>query len=233
VRKELKSYYNSPIAYIVIGAFLVFMSIWLFVLQRFLSVGIADLRIFFSVIPYVFVFIIPAITMRSWAEEKKMGTEEILLTLPFKEFELVIGKFIAPLILLFIMLLLTLPIPITLSALGNFEWGQIIGQYIGVLFFGAACIALGLFISSLSTNQIVAFVFGALSLFVIIIVSDINLIVNFPPFLSDVLNWISFRFHYDTLAKGLIETKDLMFFVIMSFFFLYLNVKAIVFKKWQ
>jgi len=231
--KELKGYYNSPIAYIITGVFLVFMSVWLFFIQRFIERGVADLFIFFLVIPFVFMFLIPALTMRSWAEEKKMGTDEILLTLPFSEVELVIGKFLAPFALLVAMILLTLPIPLSLGMLGDFEWGQITGQYLGVIFLGGACISIGLFVSSLSNNQIIAFIITTVSLFFIIVVTEfLQQSIPFAP-LASFVGWFSFRGHYDTLSKGLLETRDLMYFVIMSVFFLYLNVKVLIFKKWS
>ncbi|MBN1523352.1 MAG: ABC transporter permease subunit [Spirochaetales bacterium] len=232
-KKELNGFYNSPVAYIITGLFLVFMSVWLFFIQRFIDRNAADLLIFFSVIPFVFMFVIPALTMRSWAEEKKMRTDEILLTLPFREVELVIGKFIAPFILLTAMLVLTLPIPLALSALGDFEWGQIIGQYIGVVFFGAACISLGLFISALSTNQIISFILSTVSLFFIIIVTDFIQQAIPVPAIAGFVGWFSFRTHYETLSNGLIDTQDLLFYIIMSVFFLYLNTRTLIFKKWS
>ncbi|HEQ71113.1 MAG TPA: ABC transporter permease [Spirochaetia bacterium] len=233
VSKELKGYFNSPIAYIVTGIFLVAMSVLYLLKDYSYAFRIADLQQYFSYIPWVFILIIPAITMRSWAEERKVGTEEILLTLPFRETELVVGKFIAPLVLLFFMLVLTLSIPFTLSFLGDFEAGQVIGRYLGVLFFGASCISIGLFISSLTDNQIISFFATAMILFFLVIISDINQLIAFPPALKGIFNWISFRYHYDTLSSGLIQTKDLFFFVITSVVFLFLNVKVLVLRKWQ
>jgi ABC-2 type transport system permease protein len=232
VRKELKSYFNSPIAYIVMGVFVAVMAVLYFFFNGDSATRFADLRGYFNYIPWVFILIIPAITMRSWAEERKTGTDEILLTLPFREHELVLGKFIATLILLVIMLLLTAVVPLTLSILGRFEFGQIFGQYLGVLFYGTACLSVGLFVSALTKNQIVAFLASALILFLLVVVNFLNAILSFPPLIAGVFNWISFRYHFDTLGKGLIELKDLMFFVIMSAFFLYLNIKVLVINKW-
>jgi len=138
IKKELKSYFNSPIAYVLVVTFLVFSSVWVFYLQSFFASNIASLRSFFSVIPIVFIIVMPALTMRSWAEEKKLGTMEVLMTLPFRESTLVLGKFIAALSLLLIMILLTLPLPLLLSRFGDFDWGEILGQYIGVVLLGAA-----------------------------------------------------------------------------------------------
>jgi ABC-2 type transport system permease protein len=232
-RKELRSFFNSPIAYIVTGVFLIAMTVLYFVFNKSEATRFADLRVYFNFIPWVFILVIPAITMRSWAEEKKAGTEEILFTLPFKEHELVLGKFTAAFILFFIMLALTLVVPISLSVLGDFEWGQILGQYLGALFLGTACLTVGLFVSALTKNQIIAFLFSSLILFFLVAVNYLNFLVSLPPLLSGFFNLISFRFHYETLGKGLIETGDLMFFVIMSALFLFLNIKVLVFKKWQ
>jgi ABC-2 type transport system permease protein len=232
IRKELKSYFNSPIAYIVMGVFLSAMAVLYFFFSGDTATRFADLRGYFNFIPWVFILIIPAITMRTWAEEKKSGTDEVLLTLPFREAELVIGKFVAVFLLLVLMLLLTAVVPISLSALGNFEFGQVIGQYLGVLFYGTACLTVGLFVSALTKNQIIAFLATALILFLLVAVNFLNAVISFPPFLASAINWISFRYHFETLGKGLIELKDLFFFVIMSAFFLFLNVKVLVIKKW-
>ncbi len=234
VRKELKSYFNSPIAYIVMGVFLSIMSLLYFFLPGGeTATRYADLRGYFTLIPWVFCAVIPAITMRSWAEEKRTGTDEVLLTLPFREAELVIGKFVAVFLLLALMLLLTAVVPISLSALGNFEFGQLLGQYLGVLFYGTACLTVGLFLSALTRNQIIAFLLTALTLFLLVAVNFLTVFISLPPFLASIINWISFRYHFDTLSKGLIELKDLLFFVVMSAFFLYLNIKVLVIKKWM
>jgi ABC-2 type transport system permease protein len=231
-KKELKSYYNSPIAYIVISVFLVFMSLWLFTVNHFIARGIADLRIYFMMIPYVFVVFIPAITMRSWAEERKMGTEELLLTLPFKEYELVLGKFLAAFILLVIMFCASFILPISLSVLGDFEWGQIVAQYIGVVLFGGACISVGLFVSSLSRNQIISFIFSALTLFFIIIISEVNRMIELPLVIGNFLNALSFNYHFEAFSRGLIDSRDIVYFILVSGFFLYLNSKVLIFRKW-
>ena len=232
-RKELRSFFNSPIAYIVAGVFLSAMTVLYFLFNESGATRFADLRMYFNFMPWVFILVIPAITMRSWAEEKKAGTEEILFTLPFKEHELVLGKFAATFILFFLMLALTLVVPVSLSALGDFEWGQILGQYLGALFLGAACITVGLFVSALTRNQIIAFLASALLLFILVSVNYLNNLASLPPLIEGFINLLSFRFHYEILGKGLIETSDLMYFVIMSAFFLFLNMKMLVFKKWQ
>ncbi len=233
ISKELKSYFYSPIAYIVTGVFLSAMAVLYFFFSGDVATRFADLRGYFSYIPWVFILIVPAVTMRSWAEEKRSGTDEVLLTLPFREAELVIGKFIAAFLLLGLMLLLTLVVPISLSVLGTFEFGQILGQYLGVLFYGTACLTVGLFVSALTKNQIISFLATALILFLLVAVNFLNNIVALPSFLAAAVNWLSFRYHFEPLGKGLIELKDLFFFVIMGAFFLYLNIKVLVIKKWS
>lgn len=232
-KKELKSYFNSPIAYIVVIVFLIFMSVWLLYITNFFKQGTADLRGFFNIIPIVFIIIIPAITMRIWAEEKKMGTDELLLTLPMKEGEIVIGKFLASFLLLVIMIVLTLPLPITLNVFGDFEWGQIIGQYLGVLLLGTAGICIGLFISSISLNQIVAFIFGLVVLLFLTLIDYLNQLLTIPLFFSELIKSISINSHFSSFARGIIDSRDVLYFVLMSTFFLYLNIKTLIFKKWK
>ena len=232
IKKELKSYFNSPIAYILVVTFLVFSSIWIFFLQTFFASNMASLRNFFSVIPIVFIIVTPALTMRSWAEEKKLGTMEVLLTLPFRESTLVIGKFLAALALLVIMIALTLPLPLLLSRFGNFDWGEILGQYIGTVLLGAAGISTGLFVSSLTSNQISSFLISLFLLLVLTLISQINRVFALPPWAAQVLNFVAFGHHFSNFQRGLIDTRDLLYYGIVSALFLYLNTKTLVFRKW-
>lgn len=232
LKKELKSYFNSPIAYILVVTFLVFSSIWVFFLQSFFAGNVASLRNFFSVIPIVFIIVMPALTMRSWAEEKKLGTMEVLMTLPFRESTLVIGKFLAALCLLVIMIALTLPIPLLLSQFGDFDWGEILGQYIGVVLLGSAGISVGLFVSSLMANQISSFLISLFVLLVLTLVSQVNRVFAVPPWAAEAVNFISFGHHFSNFQRGLIDTRDLLYYGIVSALFLYLNTKTLVFRKW-
>ena len=232
LKKELKSYFNSPIAYILVVTFLIFSSIWVFFLQSFFATNVATLRNFFAVIPIVFIILMPALTMRSWAEEKKLGTMEVLMTLPFRESTLVIGKFLAALCLLAIMVALTLPLPLLLSRFGDFDWGEILGQYIGVLLLGSAGISVGLFVSSLMSNQISSFLLSLFVLLVLTLVSQVNRVFAVPPWAAEAVNFISFGHHFSNFQRGLIDTRDLLYYGIVSALFLYLNTKTLVFRKW-
>jgi ABC-2 type transport system permease protein len=232
LKKELKSYFNSPIAYILVVTFLVFSSIWIFFLQNFFASNVASLRNFFSVIPIVFIIVMPALTMRSWAEEKKLGTMEVLMTLPFRERTLVIGKFLAALCLLVIMIALTLPLPLLLSQFGDFDWGEILSQYIGVVLLGSAGISVGLFVSSLMANQISSFLISLFVLLVLTLISQVNRVFAVPPWAAEAVNFISFGHHFSNFQRGLIDTRDLLYYGIVSSLFLYLNTKTLVFRKW-
>jgi ABC-2 type transport system permease protein len=233
LRKELASYFNSPIAYIVVIFFLVFTSVWFFYIQQFVAQNVASLRSYFAIFPIVFIILLPAMTMRSWAEENKSGTVELLLTLPFKEGQTVAGKFLGAFSLLVVMLLLTVPVPLTVSPLGDFESGQIVGQYLGVLLLGAAGLAIGLFISSLSKNQITAFIMSAVVLLFFTLINQVSFLVELPAWAASVINYLSLDYHFSSFEKGLIDTRDVTFYAALAVFFLYLNTKVLVFRKWR
>jgi ABC-2 type transport system permease protein len=232
IRKELRSYFNSPIAYVVTVTFLLFCAIWVFYLQTFFAANTASLRSLFGILPMTFIIVMPAITMRSWAEEKKLGTLEVLLTLPFRESTLVLGKFVAALTLLAIMIGLTLPLPLMLARFGDFDWGEVAGQYIGALLLGCSGISIGLFVSSLATNQVSSFLISLFVLLVLTLISQINMVFSLPILLAKVLNYLALGAHFGNFQKGLIDTRDLLYYLLVCALFLYLNVKTLVFKKW-
>lgn len=233
VRKEMRSYFNSPIAYIVIVFFLVFTAVWLFYVAQFVVQDIASLRAYFGIMPIVFVGLIPALTMRSWAEESKLGTEEILLTLPYRESELVLGKFLGAYGLLLLILLLTVFVPFSVTPLGNFERGEIFGEYLGIALLGAAGTAIGLFVSSIARNQISAFILSAVALLFLTLVGQVNAIVDLPSWLASVINYVSLQYHVQSFIRGVFDTRDLIYFLVITVLFLYLNVKTLVFRKWR
>ena len=232
-RRELLGYFNSPVAYIVIVFFLVITSLWFFQINQFLASDSASLRAYFAIMPIVFVVLLPALTMRSWAEENRSGTIELMMTLPYRESEAVLGKFIGALTLLAIMIGLTIPVPITISGLGDFEMGQIIGEYFGTFLLGASGIAIGLFVSSLTKNQITAFIFHAVLLLIMTMINVVNLLLDLPRWLAGILNYISLNYHFESFIRGVIDTRDLVFFGIVISLFLYLNMKVLIFRKWS
>ena len=230
-KKEIKSYFNSPIAYLVVLFFVLICNIYFFFFNQFIAKNVASLRGYFALMPIIFIILIPSITMRSWAEEKKVGTEELLLTLPLTNWELVLAKFLSSFTLLAIMLGITIFVPITLSSLGTFETGQIIGEYFGTLLLGAAGLAIGQFISSVTSNQISAYIFSVVAILFITLIGDISFFMNPSAILSKILSYLSFSFHFESFKKGLIDTRDLLYFLIIIFYFLYLNAKVINLRK--
>ena len=174
--KEFKSYFLSPIAYIIIAIFLGITGFLFF--SPFFLIGRADLRSFFSMLPIIFSFAIPAITMRSYSEELRSGSYEILITLPVTLLDVLLGKFLAVLSLVAIMILPTLSYPMFISLLGDLDWGPIMGGYLGALLLAASYCAIGLLASSLTRNQIVAFIVGLLFCFSLTMID--NMLIFFP-----------------------------------------------------
>ena len=232
-RKELNQYLNAPAFYGAVVFFLLFCSIFLFYFNQFFTQDQASLRSYFAIFPIVFILVIPVITMKSWAEERKTGTVELLLTMPFTEWDLVLGKFFAALGILTAMLLLTVPLPLTLGILGNFDAGTIFCEYFGAFLLGASAISLGLLLSCLSKNQAGAFLGSAVVLMAVMLINQITMSTNLPHWLARSINFISLSFHFESFSKGLIDTRDLMFFVLSTALFLFINTRVILFRKWK
>jgi len=230
-KKELMTYFNSPIAYIFMGVFLV-VGNWLF-LNYFFLIGQASMRNYFSILPWIFLFLSPAITMRLWAEEKKSGTVEFLLTLPVTDWQVVLGKFLGSLFFLFITLLLSITLPISVSFLGNLDLGVVLGSYLGALFLGGAYLALGLFISALTRNQIVAFVIGLVACFIAFIIGADFVLNKAPQILLPVMKFLGLGSHFYNIARGVIDSKDVIYYLSFIFLFLWLNVRIIEKREWR
>jgi len=233
-RKELYSWLITPAFYGITVFFLLFVSVWFYYLQRFFAMDTATLRPFFSAFPLIFILIIPLFTMKAWAEERKLGSDEILLTMPFTEWELVMGKFISCLILLMILLILTLPVPLTLLPLGSFDAGVILAEYTGALLLGASAIAIGLFLSSVSKTQGAAFAGTVVVLLAFTTVFGLLADrITLPPLITEFINFLSLSFHFESFSKGLLDSRDIFFFILVTGLFLFLNTRIIVFRKWK
>jgi ABC-2 type transport system permease protein len=230
-KREFKAYFLSPIAYIFITVYLIATTFLFF--QGFFIVDQADMRGYFGILPWVFLFFIPAITMRTWAEEKKMKTLELLLTWPVTDVEVVVGKFLASFSLLFIVLLLSLTIPVSIAIIGHPDAGQIIGQYIGSLFMGAAYLAIGLWVSSLTENQIVAFILGVVFTFILFIIGHPFVTKALPSALVPLFTYIGLNSHFESMGRGVIDSRDIIYYLSVIGFFLFLNVCSISSRKWE
>ncbi|NQU77928.1 ABC transporter permease [Candidatus Falkowbacteria bacterium] len=230
-KRELGAYFNSPIAYIFIGVFLV-VGNWLFFQNFFLS-NQASMRMYFGILPWIFLFLTPAITMRVWAEEKQSGTEELLLTLPVRDADVVMAKFLASLTFLAISLGLTLSIPISVASLGSMDLGPVIGGYIGAILLGGAYLALGLFISSLTKNQIVAFILGLAACFLVFIIGADFVTNSMPGWLGVIFSFFGISSHFYNIARGVLDSRDVIYYLTFIGFFLWLNVKAVESRNWR
>jgi len=230
-RKELYSWFISPALYGITVFFILFISIWFYYLQRFFAMDTVTLRPFFSAFPLAFILVVPVLTMKAWAEEKKLGSAEILFTLPFTDWELVCGKFLSCFMLLLGMLVLTLPVPLTLMPLGYFDPGVIFAEYLGALLLGVSAAALGLFLSSISKNQAAAFLGSVAVLLAVILIN--NFAVNMPPFFASIINFISLSFHFESFSRGLLDSRDIAFFLLTTGFFLFLNTQVLFYKRWS
>lgn len=231
-QREFRAFFTSPIAYVFLLAFVGAAVFTFYNLNAFFSRGQADLRGLFQSVPFLTLLLVPALTMRLWAEESKQGTIEVLLTLPAKDYELVGGKFLASWYLLAIGFALTLPLPFMVATLGNLDWGPVIGGYVGALLLGAAYLAVGQFVSALTENQILAFI---LALFLCLGLYGLGNEI-FTGFFSDriatVLRAIGTGSRFESIARGVIDLRDVAYYISLTLFFLILSIAALRVKRW-
>lgn len=231
LKKELKSYFLSPIAYIFIIVYIVLTNFLFF--QTFFVNNQAEMRTYFQLLPYIFLVFVPAITMRSWAEEKRNKTIELLLTLPLKDTQIVAGKFLAAFSFLIITLACSITIPITISTIGNPDIGVMIGGYLGAILLGAAYISIGMWISSLTENQIVALI-GAIVVILLLLLVGHPLVLYFVPAdFVPILSFMGLAAHFDSICRGIIDSRDVIYYISIIIFFLFLNIMSLESRKWE
>jgi ABC-2 type transport system permease protein len=235
VRRELAAYFSTPLAYVFIVIFLALSGAFTFHMGGFFDRGQADLDAFFYYHPWLYLFLIPAVAMRLWAEERKTGTVELLMTLPVSTTQVVLGKFLAAWIFIAIALSLTFPIWITVNYLGSPDNGVIVASYVGSLLMAGAFLAIGASISALTKNQVIAFIVAAVVCF-IFLMSGLDFVLNFfkgwlPAFLVDAVAGLSFLTHFSAITKGVIDLRDVIYFASLIGVFLFVNVVLIDVKK--
>ncbi len=217
-KRELKSYFTTPIAYVFLVVFL-FFSGYLTFKNGFFEIRQADMTAFFSNIPLLFAFLVPATTMRLWAEERKSGSIELLLTLPVTVTQAVLGKFFAAWVFLIIALSLTFPMVITVFFLGQPDLGLIITGYLGSVLMAGGFLAVGCFFSALSKNQVISFVLSVVACAVLIfagVPTTMNYLSTFMPAgLVSAVETMSFESHFESIQKGVLEFKDVSYFIIL------------------
>lgn len=216
-KKEFNAYFVSPIAYIVIAVFLIVTG-WFFFMAFFLF-NQASLRNFFTLLPVIYAFVIPAITMRLVSEELNIGSYEILLSMPVTYTDVVLGKFLASVGFVVAMLIPTLAYPLCVATIGDLDWGPVFGGYIGAVFLGAAFSAIGLFASALTRNQIIAFIIGMAICFTLTLID--KMLFFLPRSLLGVLTYLGADFHFQNISKGIIDSRDIVYFVSICFIGLY------------
>lgn len=234
-KRELYSYFATPIAYIFIVIFLFLSGIFTFYLGNFFGRGQADLVTFFAFHPWLYLFLIPALTMRLWAEERKSGTIELLLTLPVTMSQAVLGKFLATWIFTSAALALTFPMWLTVNYLGEPDNGVILTSYIGSLLMAGSFIAIGSCVSALTRNQVIAFVVTVV-LCLVFILSGFPLVLDFfsgwaPEFVVETISSFSFLTHFDAISKGVVDLRDIIFFASLIAFWLFANAILLEIKK--
>jgi ABC-2 type transport system permease protein len=236
--KEFNSFLNSLIAYIVIGVFLtaVGLLMWVFPDTAVLDYGYADMDTLFLLGPYVFIFLVPAITMRSFAEEKKAGTIELLLTKPVSDWDIILGKFFANFCLVLFALAPTLLYYYSIYMLGNppgnIDTPGIIGSYVGIAFLAAIFCSIGIFASSITSNQIVAFILAAFLCFLTFLGFDSISLLDFWSSNSLAVKQLGILYHYDSMRKGLIDTRDIIYFLSVTFLVLSITKLILGSRQW-
>jgi ABC-2 type transport system permease protein len=227
-KKELRSYFTSPVAYIVMVVFLIITG-WFFTNSLFLA-GVVTMRGVFDIVPFILLFFIPAISMRTFSEEKKSGTIELLLTKPITDYDIVIGKFLSTLALAALTFIPTLIYVISLKLLGPLDIGSIISAYIGLVLMCGIYIGIGLFASSLTENQVVAFIVSFLIVFVLFMMNKILIFIPSP--LNSIVEYISSDYHFSSISRGVIDTRDLIYYFSGIYIMLLLTKTSLESRKW-
>jgi ABC-2 type transport system permease protein len=235
LRRELASYFATPVAYVFIVIYLVMSAAFTFYLGGFFEREIADLEPFFTFHPWLYLFLVPAIGMRLWAEERKSGTVELLLTLPITPTEAVLGKFLAAWLFIGLALFLTFPIWITVNILGDPDNGVILAAYLGSWLMAGGFLAISACLSALTRNQVVAFIISVVVCFLFLL-SGLPMVLDvfrgwLPQALVDAIANLSFLVHFSSISRGVIDLRDLIYFVLVIGFWLIANRIILEIKK--
>ncbi|MFL2546398.1 MAG: heme exporter protein CcmB [Candidatus Rariloculaceae bacterium] len=235
MRRELRSYFLTPVAYVFIVIFLVLTSTFTFYLGGFYERSQADLAPFFNFHPWLYLFLVPALSMRLWAEERKSGSIELLMTLPVELWYAVVGKFLAAWAFTGLALALTFPIWITVNYLGDPDNGAIVAAYIGSFLMAGGFLAVGSCISAATKNQVIAFILAVVACFLLLLAGFPLVLDVFsawaPQMLVDAVASLSFLTHFSNISKGVIDLRDLVYFALLISVMLYANAIVLHLKK--
>jgi ABC-2 type transport system permease protein len=235
MRRELASYFATPLAYVFILIFLLLANAFTFYLGGFYERGQADLDPFFTFHPWLYLFLVPALSMRLWAEERKSGSIELLMTQPVTLWDAVLGKFLAAWIFIALALALTFPIWITVNYLGHPDNGAILAAYLGSLLLAGGFLAVGSFMSALTRNQVVAFILSVVACFALLLAGFPIVLDLFrswlPQVLTDAVASLSFLTHFESIQKGVLDLRDLLYFAMLIGFFLLATTITLELRK--
>lgn len=234
-KRELAGYFSTPVAYVFIVIFVALSGAFTFYIGGFFERGQASLEAFFGFHPWLYLFLVPAVSMRLWSEERKTGTIELLMTMPISTTAAVIGKFLAAWVFIGVALALTFPLWITVNVLGEPDNGVIFASYVGSFLMAGAFLAIGSCVSALTRNQVIAFIVAAAVCF-LFTMSGLEMVLNVfqawaPDVLVDTVASFSFLSHFDAVTRGLIDLRDLVFFVSMIAFWLFATVVMVDVEK--
>ena len=234
-KRELSSYFATPVAYVFIVIFLLLAGAFTFYIGNFYLRGQADLLPFFIYHPWLYLFLVPAVGMRLWSEERKSGTIELLLTLPLTMWQAVVGKFLAAWVFIGIALVLTFPLWITVNYLGSPDNGVIFASYVGSFLMAGSFLAISSCLSACTRNQVVAFILSVVVCFLFLLAGFPLVLDMFkawaPQGVVDAISGLSFTAHFDAIAKGVIDLRDLLYFLLTTAFWLYASAVVIDLKK--
>ncbi|MCL2834915.1 MAG: ABC transporter permease [Treponema sp.] len=231
IKKEIFSWFFSPLFYGLCLFFALFLPIRLFYFQAFFAVDSADLSAFFTGFPLAFILAVPAVTMKSWTEERKTSAAELLFSMPVTEWKLCIAKFFSSFIILLLMIILSAPVILSLLPLAKFDAGVIAAQYSGVILLAAFAAGLGLFCSAVSKNQAAAFLSCAAVLLALVFVDRITVTIILPAPVVSFINFISLSARYRNFSRGLLDSRDLVFLIAGTVFFIFLNTRQLILSR--
>jgi ABC-2 type transport system permease protein len=235
--RELGQYFNTPLGFIYIDVFVLVTGFFFFELFKFFTNEQASLRGLFTLLPWVYLFFVPAVSMRLLAEDKKIGTVEVLMTLPLRDWEVVLAKYFAAFIFVTIALLLTFPLVIVVARSASpgvgLDYGPIIGGYLGAILMGAAFLAVGIFFSSLTDNQIVAFILSVVAMAIFLLIGIPEVAEYFPPALQRFVTNVSLVSHFYSIGRGVIDSRDMLYYLSIIFLFVVFTIRSVESRKWK
>ncbi len=235
--RELSQYFNTPLGFIYIDVFLLLTGFFFFELFKFFTSEQASVRNLFVLLPWVYLFFVPAISMRLIAEEKKIGTVEVLMTLPLRDWEVILAKYFAAFIFLTLAMILTFPLVIVVARAAaegvSLDYGPIIGGYLAAILMGGAFLAVGIFFSSITDNQIVAFILSVVTMAVFLLIGIPDIAEYLPPTLQRFAMNISLVHHFQSVGRGVIDSRDMLYYLSVIFLFVFFTIRSVESRKWK